>query len=596
MTDPTTAELAATIADLRRRIAALEGSTQLGRASVMGSGGASLDVAAGLDVATQASADAAQALAAASDAQAIADGAVVTFYNLEDDPPDDVGYGDRWVRVGLGNRLDVWDGDSWEPSDDARLQEALVAAQNAQDTADGKIVSTYGPDLPVAASQGDLHYLTSVADPVAGVAAGVVLSMWRWDLGLWVQLPMASLMSPNYAEGDAGARVDPNITQFDSVNVLHELGAETVTAQQVVVGGQDLVADLVDPRAGGQIAFGRFATTGGSVHAGLATQTEKILMELAVPQVRTGRYYLIMAQGHFDAAGNPDTPWDLMVRRTFDGSTPTTSSEVLDGSLTRLQLGSIPSQAFAIMFPYIPLADYSPIRLALSARLAAGTVASGTGGRIWMQDDNRAFSFTIFDMGLYNGPVDGAGLSQRAKQPTAAIPAPPPDPEPVSTYTRSWTANWSRSYDSDNGVRAGDDTSNLYQGYISGTHGNTRSLFGFDDESIRSALSGATIRKVTITFKVRHAWASAGIRLYLSAHDYSTKPSTWSGSRVAEDRYSWGSMRAGVTYTKDITGQGGGLKSGSIRGFGFGPAPSNSASAYYGYVYGTPKLTITFVK
>lgn len=86
------------------------------------------------EAAAEAASDAAdQALAAAGDAQATADGKVATHF-VNDPPsgmvPGDVG--DLWFDTNDNNKMYRWDGDSWEPSDDTRISQALTDAYNAR--------------------------------------------------------------------------------------------------------------------------------------------------------------------------------------------------------------------------------------------------------------------------------------------------------------------------------------------------------------------------------------------------------------------------------------------------------------------------------
>lgn len=112
------------------------------------------DIAAAAELAAAAQAAALAAMAAAEAAQAIADGAIRTYYAAsppwaDGSPQPDANIGDLWFQTttGLAHR---WDGDSWELIQDASITEALDAAQNAQTTADGKITAYYQAAQPWA--------------------------------------------------------------------------------------------------------------------------------------------------------------------------------------------------------------------------------------------------------------------------------------------------------------------------------------------------------------------------------------------------------------------------------------------------------------
>lgn len=112
---------------------------------------------------TSAAAAAANAIAAASSAQATADGKVRTFFGST--VPAGPGVGDLWIRTDQSNALLRWSGSAWTSVVDTRLAEALAAANDAQATADGKIETFFQPSAPVGASVGDL-WIDTDSSPV----------------------------------------------------------------------------------------------------------------------------------------------------------------------------------------------------------------------------------------------------------------------------------------------------------------------------------------------------------------------------------------------------------------------------------------------
>lgn len=190
--------------------------------------------------------------------------------------------------------------------------------------------------------------------------------------------------------------------------------------------------------------------------------------------------------------------------------------------------------------------------------------------------------------------------------PPAAPPPPPPSPTPPPptqtytyvTYTKTYYATWSRSYDGDGGT-TWDDSAYCYQGYYDGNRGLTRSLVGFNYNAIKADLVGATIKSCKFTARNEHWYYNAGGTAYLGTHTYSSKPSTWSTGSVAENRLhtSWG---LGATKTVELgVTIGNEFKAGTTKGVAFGPPPYGLS--YYGYFRGAtqsgkPYLTITYVK
>lgn len=410
-----------------------------------------------------------------------------------------------------------------------------------------------------------------------------------------VQVLWSRVQSVNYIEGKRAWALDDETTQFEDVNVLGELGADTVSARAVTIGGLDLETEYLTPLPLGGVAFDSNAS--GS-HAGNTSGTDELrLFEYAFGPSVTGRLYKATIHGHFQGAAND--AYDFRVRYTMDGSIPSYTSLLHPGSLQRFNLGP-GSTHFLIVF-FFALNSADRVRQMLTVQRAIGTGA----GFAYLTDPSRRLEWAIEDLGLYTNAALAGTLSQKKTGGgTVAEPSPPPPaPDPPTTYTKTFYATWTRSYDSDNGTRQGDDGPDLYQGYISGTHGNTRSLAGFDYAAIQSFLSGATVKSCKLTYRVAHAWGGAGITVGIGTHNYTSKPGSWSGSSVTERRISKSGQKEGSTYTHELgTGIGNEFKSGSTRGVSFGPAPSNSASAYYGWMYGgtssgsRPKLTIVCTK
>jgi len=106
------------------------------------------------DDATQALSDAATAIANAATAQGTADGKVTTF--VQATAPTAEGVGDLWIDSDDGNKLYRWSGTAWVSIKDAGIAQAISDAADAQATADGKIVTFYQAAQPTASAVGDL--------------------------------------------------------------------------------------------------------------------------------------------------------------------------------------------------------------------------------------------------------------------------------------------------------------------------------------------------------------------------------------------------------------------------------------------------------
>jgi len=114
----------------------------------------------------------ADALTAADNAQATADGKIVCFY--QDDPPAGGSLGDLWVDTNDGRKLYRHSGAGWQSIQDNGIATAIAAAAGAQGTADGKVTSFTGEATPVATGVGDLWYRPSTS------------TMYRWSGAAWL--------------------------------------------------------------------------------------------------------------------------------------------------------------------------------------------------------------------------------------------------------------------------------------------------------------------------------------------------------------------------------------------------------------------------
>lgn len=127
----------------------------------------------------QLNADIAEALETAENAQATADGAIVSFW--QDSPPvigsgaGQAKVGDIWFDTNDGNKIYRVVGSSWVDAQDDQLALALSAATTAQATADGKVKTFFQSTAPTATAIGDLWFNTT-----AGVK-----KLFRWNGSTW---------------------------------------------------------------------------------------------------------------------------------------------------------------------------------------------------------------------------------------------------------------------------------------------------------------------------------------------------------------------------------------------------------------------------
>ena len=103
------------------------------------------------------------------------------------------------------------------------------------------------------------------------------------------------------------------------------------------------------------------------------------------------------------------------------------------------------------------------------------------------------------------------------------------------------------------------DTSDLYQGYVSGTNGDQRSLAGF---TIPDAdWYGWSITKVEVQLKFMDWWKSSGGTALIGSHNHSSEPG--GNPNISARRTKKGGWKKGEKKVGNITGWGKGLATGT---------------------------------
>jgi hypothetical protein len=170
-------ELASRLADLERRLKAVERSNTLKHASVYdASTDTHVAAASAIISADQASRALAQLLASYA-GQAAADGIVNVFYS-DTEPVDSLGDGDLWYRH-ADRKLFRWNAtlSRWVDFSDRILADVIMQAQA---TADEKIVTYWQDTPPIIAEDGDLWFDTDNGNRPHRWTGGVT--------GVWVDI------------------------------------------------------------------------------------------------------------------------------------------------------------------------------------------------------------------------------------------------------------------------------------------------------------------------------------------------------------------------------------------------------------------------
>lgn len=240
----------------------------------------SIDPALTADVAT-ALANASTAITNAATAQATADGKVTTFVGTS--APTAEGVGDLWVDTDDGNKLYRWNGSAWVEIQDDGIAEALTDAANAQATADGKIVTFYATSAPTADAVGDLWVDTDDENRLYRWSGSAWVDVQGISTTAPSNPSAPTVASTGtYLSGDGTvlSRITLNIPAMPSgakiLNVLYRKtgGTGWIVADQRSAGGSTSVIDDLTPGVTYDIAVQAFSAFG--IGSGIVTGTSQL--------------------------------------------------------------------------------------------------------------------------------------------------------------------------------------------------------------------------------------------------------------------------------------------------------------------------------
>lgn len=123
---------------------------------------------------------------AITDAEAVLDGKITSFYQATTPTAD--GIGDIWFDTDDGNKMYRWNGVSWAVAQDTEITTAITAASDAQATADGKVKTFFQTSAPTAEAIGDLWMDSDDKN-----------KMYRWSGSAWVSVRDAGKVTTFYA-------------------------------------------------------------------------------------------------------------------------------------------------------------------------------------------------------------------------------------------------------------------------------------------------------------------------------------------------------------------------------------------------------------
>lgn len=345
---------------------------------------------------------------------------------------------------------------------------------------------------------------------------------------------------------------------------------QNVTVNDLIIGGASLT-DTLNALPRGMLRVVDINGTGPTYNG----TTAALAGIIAYPGFDATREYKVGFHGRVDS-NNPGTGHTFIVvtlRYAWDAD-PTASSNFLCAYQVGGRSTSDTDSGFNIVFPF----HFNPAG-GDELRIGAFITSTNANTRLDSQSDNRMW---LEDA----GPI----VTYIAYDATGGTP-------PVQQYVKTYACNESASYQEDGSNRG---VASCYQGRYSSTNGNQFSMIGFDDATIRSNLSGATINKVELYLNNNHFYSNSGGNAVIGTHNQTTLSGTHSSSQINDNlqqtHFDLGQAKW-ITIPNSI---GNALRDNTAKGIALGPGPTTSQS-YYGYFAGNgesgePQLRITYTK
>lgn len=377
---------------------------------------------------------------------------------------------------------------------------------------------------------------------------------------------------------------DGNQNTLAAMDSMGNIQGQTISAAtDVVIAGESFLTDYYDPLPKGMVAYGQYTqadNAGGATYTatGVGTANETGFLELSFT-AEAGRWYRITATAQALSTVADEEP-SFIIRDGGD-SIPTVASPML----TRAE-GASSTELFGLDVTVTYVTEFTAglHRLLWTFFGWDGTLSiylANHKAMIYIEDVGSSALITNTAI-INNGGGGGA--------------------PPVASYTKTYSGNWSQTYNESGSSKSGDTVD---QGDFGDSAGNRRGLIGFPYSSIMSDLSGATVTSIKLTLYAEHWYFDAGGTAVLGTHDYTSKPGTWADSRVNQNRTtvaSWPKPGKKVVSLSTAT-FGADFKSGAAKGIAIGPGNSTSLT-YYGKFSGVtasttgnrPVLTITYTK
>jgi len=254
---------------------------------------------------------------AISDAEAAADGKIVSFFQTS--APTATGVGDIWFDTDDGNKMYRWNGASWAVAQDTGITTAISAASDAQATADGKVNTYFQASAPTPEAVGDLWIETDAEN-----------RLWRWNGSVWVlatdtrvtaaintdgtiatnkvnttSIASNAVSKLTAASSTTSVAINSTATTIQTVTITTEGGPIIIRAtfqnfsQPIAAGSHGIQFQITSSGAGGtQLYYStEYATAGGATYQ----FRQPCTLETLVPSLAAGTYTINLVAQLFNA-------------------------------------------------------------------------------------------------------------------------------------------------------------------------------------------------------------------------------------------------------------------------------------------------------
>lgn len=390
---------------------------------------------------------------------------------------------------------------------------------------------------------------------------------------------VTNLSSNPQTDGSYISFVDTAGNTLASINSQGAGNFTEVNTDRMVIEGVDLMADIINPRGKGIVAWGYSLDTVTSPGIG----QEVGYMELAFT-AEQDRMYRVTAICDMRALTNDpgdDNRHFFKIRDGFD-EVPTLSSD----NIATCFFKAMDHGGYNTTGVFMDTRVYTPgthrLLWSFGCLNSDSEMRGGDGpAQMWVED--------MGDISLFQN----TGYLNTGNGSTSA-------PENSGNFSTTYPAVWTRSYQASDDLRDSYSVNErLYQGYYDGLWGMQKSLIGFDYNSIKADIENADIKKIEVYIYMDHWYDDYGT-LIVGTHGFSGPPSEWDLDFVFPDRARVENWARGAGYWVELPlAMATEFASGATTGVAIGPAPSTN-SRYYGYARGTlnsgnsPKLRITY--